>query len=51
VRQSAEALVGLLDGPLDRHARTALAGVSGRAIATDWREWLSDPDCDLPQGT
>jgi HEAT repeat protein len=51
VRQSAEQLVGLLDGPLAADARAALAKLTGLAPDTDWAVWLKSPRCQLPWGT
>lgn len=51
VKQAAEALVGLLDGPLGEQARAQLAARNGLPAETDWSAWISRATCPLPDGT
>lgn len=50
-REAVEILAGLLGGPLEQEARTALAAGTGAPAATDWRAFVASPDCPLPEGT
>jgi HEAT repeat protein len=51
VRQAAELLAKLLDGPYGEPALRALTALSGLPPETDWRRWVASPLCPLSQGT
>jgi len=51
VRQSAQALVDLLAGPMAADARAALAAAERLPAETNWAAWLASPACPLPEGT
>ncbi len=51
VWQAGAALGTLLEGPLAKEARAALAAMSGLQADTPWQTWLLGPDCTLPPGT
>ena len=51
VKQAAAILVELLGTKLEGKVRSALARVENREPKLDWKTWLSDPACPLPEGT
>ena len=51
VKQAAAILVELLGTELECMVRSALAEVEKRDPKLDWKTWLSDPACPLPEGT